>query len=143
MILKSAINKHTSYSQQGLNFCLRWVIIVLSDFQFMYSERQMYLQNNVTMGRVAWRFKTYHLVVSVLFRKKPLTEAVRRMQSYNEHILKMPIMNVSTCNIVNIVNESRIHSTKLFSLFFSCQVFLSSPYAKIYLPQFFSKRPLA
>lgn len=109
----------------------------------MYSERQMYLQNNVTMGRVAWRFKTYHLVESVLFRKKkPPTEAVRRMQS-NEHILKIPIMNVSTCNIVNIVNESRIHSTKLFSLFFSCQVFLSSPYAKIYLPQFFSKRPLA
>ena len=75
--------------------------------------------------------------------KKPPTEAVRRMQSYNEHILKMPIMNVSTCNIVNIVDKSRIHSTKLFSLFFSCQVFLSSPYAKIYLPQFFSKRLLA
>ena len=64
------------------------------------------------------------------------------MQSYNEHISKIPIMNVSTCNIVNIVNESRIHSTKLFSLFFSCQVFLSSPYAKISLPQFFFPKDL-
>lgn len=78
MILKSAINKHISYSQQGLNFCLRWVIIVLSDFQFMYSERQMYLQNNVTMGRVAWRFKTYHLVVSVLFRKKTTDRSCKK-----------------------------------------------------------------
>lgn len=43
MMLKSAINKHISYSQQGLNFCLRWVIIVLSDFQLVHVFRKTYV----------------------------------------------------------------------------------------------------
>lgn len=40
MILKSAISTHISYSQQDLNFCLRWVIIVLSDFQLVHVFRK-------------------------------------------------------------------------------------------------------
>lgn len=40
MILKSAMNTHISYSQQGLNFCLRWVMIVLSDFQLVHVFRK-------------------------------------------------------------------------------------------------------
>ena len=40
MILKSAMNTHISYSQQDLNFCLRWVIIVLSDFQLVHVFRK-------------------------------------------------------------------------------------------------------